>query len=62
MAQGSAGRVPDVNEQVFRELKRRGNGRAEKLGAVWLDGVSVSLSGGLSQPVQQRLMEGCFRN
>lgn len=31
----------DVNEQVFRELNRRACG----LGAVWLDGVSVSSSG-----------------
>jgi hypothetical protein len=62
MAQESAGRISDVNEQVFRELKRRGNERAEKLGTVWLDGVSVSSSGGLSQLVQQRLREGCFRN
>jgi hypothetical protein len=43
----SAGTTGDVNEQVFRELKRRGNGRAEKLGTVWLDGVSVSLRGGV---------------
>jgi len=61
-AQGSAGRIPDVNEQVFRELKRRGNERAERLGAVWLDGVSVSFSGGISQLVQQRLRAGCFQN
>ncbi|KAG7529900.1 hypothetical protein FFLO_05348 [Filobasidium floriforme] len=40
MVQGSAGGIEDVNEQVFRELTRRGNGRAEKLGTVWLDGVS----------------------
>jgi hypothetical protein len=59
-AQASAGRIPDVNEQVFRELKRRGNERAERLGAVWLDGVSVSFSGGISQLVQQRLMEAAF--
>ena len=33
----------DTNEQVFRELQRRaGKGRAQSLGAAWLDGVSVS--------------------
>ncbi|KAH8083726.1 putative 4-amino-4-deoxychorismate synthase [Filobasidium floriforme] len=36
----TAGGMGDVNEQIFRELTRRGNGRAEKLGTVWLDGVS----------------------
>jgi hypothetical protein len=46
MAQGSAGRIADVNEQVFNELKRRGSDRAERLGTVWLDGVSVSIRGG----------------
>lgn len=42
----TAGGMGDVNEQVFRELTKRGNGRAEKLGTVWLDGVSVSSSRG----------------
>ena len=33
----------DTNEQVFRELQRRADkGKAQSLGAAWLDGVSVS--------------------